>query len=140
MNYYTRGLKHSISDLLRLAGMIVFGGWDEKYKQPKFIENSAQENMYQNFLRMVDNGKINEAENELIDYIEQNVLYRTTGENGGNKDDLQVLEMALCVYGYMNDKDDSFLHEYDYSREEIRDGIDGIFAIFGINVPDILHR
>lgn len=135
MKFDTRGLTRSISDLLRLTGVIVFGAWNEKYKQPKFLENAAQEDLYQKFLRMVDHGKINEAENELIDYIEQNVLYGEDGRKEWDGQDLSVLEMALCVYGYMNDKEDDFLCENDYSREEIQDGIEGILSMYGIAIP-----
>ena len=130
-----KGLTRSISDLLRLAGVIVFGAWNEKYKQPKFLENAAQEDLYQKFLRMVDHGKINEAENELIDYIEQNVLCGEEEQKGGDGRDLSVLEMALCVYGYMNDKEDGFLWENDFSREEIQDGIEGALSMYGISLP-----
>lgn len=132
-----KGLTRSISDLLRLAGVIVFGAWNEKYKQPKFIENAAQEDLYQKFLRMVDHGKINEAENELIDYIEQNVLSGEEQQEGRGGRDLSVLEMALCVYGYMNDKEDVFLSENDFSREEIQDGIEGVLSMYGIAIPGI---
>lgn len=140
MKYDAKGLTRSISDLLRLTGVIVFGGWNERYKQPKFIENAALEDLYQKLLRMVDHGKLNEAENELIDYIEQIMTYGEERENGKDRQDMSVLEMALCVYGYMNDKEDAFLCENGYSREEIQDGIEGVLSMYGISIPGYHSR
>ena len=70
MTYENSGSKNEIAGLLKLTGVLVFGMWNDKYKQPRFIENAAQEELYQKFLRLIDRGKINEAENEMLAYIE----------------------------------------------------------------------
>ena len=43
MTYENSGSKNEIAGLLKLTGVLVFGMWNDKYKQPRFIENAAQE-------------------------------------------------------------------------------------------------
>ena len=131
MFYDNSGLKRSICDALRMTGIIMFGAWNERYKQPKFLENAAQEDFYQKLLRMVDEGKLNEAENELLECIErQDVMGMAASET--KQQCLQDFEMALSVYGYMNDKEDLFLEEHGFSREEIWEGIHSIQSEYGL--------
>ena len=58
---------------------------------------------------MVDNGKINEAENQIYDMTSDNNMVN--------------LEVALLFYSYLNDKDDDFLQKNDFCRDEIKSGI-----------------
>lgn len=126
MEYTNNGLGRMIRDTIRMTGIIVFGAWQEKYKQPKFIENGAQEHLYQHLLNLIDEGKLGEAENKLIEQIE------LLGESDSREHNLRILEMALCVYGYMNEKEDDFLDMHDFSRNEIREGLDMVIQTFGI--------
>lgn len=112
-NYLTRNIKNTI----RMAAIIAFGGLQDKVKMPKFMENCAGSSFYERLTHMIDEGKINEAENELIDEIDFHV-----------KADLA---MALAVYDYINDKEDGFLEEHHYTREEIEDGVKNVLVGFG---------
>ena len=58
---------------------------------------------------MADKGKINEAENQLLENIDY-----------GNK---KELETAILFYEYISEKEDVFLKEHDYSIEEVFDGL-----------------
>lgn len=58
---------------------------------------------------MIDDGKINEAENVMTDTVDM------ADRNG-------FLE-ALLFYRYLNGKSDAFLEAHDYTREEIYDGL-----------------
>lgn len=129
MKYENNGLTRTIRDTLRLTGIILYGAWNEKYKQPKFLKNGAQEDRYQSLLKMIDEGRINEAENQLMEYCMpyEDIVLDTQDENRREN-----LEMALSVYGYMNDKDDNFLEKHDYERPEIQDGIETILVLFGV--------
>ena len=60
-------------------------------------------------LQMVDNGQINEAENILL----ENIDYHSKEE---------VLS-AIRFYEYIGEKDDYFLEEHNYSKEEVLDGL-----------------
>lgn len=67
---------------------------------------------------MVDTGQINEAENEIYGM--------EAGEDKGK------LRMALLFYSYLNDKDDDFLREHNYSREEIAFGLKVVLDEYGL--------
>lgn len=135
MEFENNGLKNSIAGTLRLVGILISGAWSDKYKQPKFIENAAQEDFYQRLLQKIDRGEINEAENELLAYMEG----KRSVEKAALKDigtvDNTILDMALSVYGYMNEKEDIFLEQNNYCRQEIEEGIRGLLMRFGVSVP-----
>lgn len=135
MEFENNGLKNSIAGTLRLVGILISGAWSDKYKQPKFIENAAQEDFYQTLLQRIDRGEINEAENELLAYMEG----KRSVEKAALKDigtvDNTILDMALSVYGYMNEKEDIFLEQNNYCRQEIEEGIRGMLMRFGVSIP-----
>ena len=57
---------------------------------------------------MIDSGKINEAENILLDSIDY------TNNN-------EVIEVAL-FYQYLSEKDNKFLENNNYTKEEVMSG------------------
>ena len=128
MTYENSGSKNEIAGLLKLTGVLVFGMWNDKYKQPRFIENAAQEELYQKFLRLIDRGKINEAENEMLAYIEDMSF---DCNDIPVRENISLLDFGLSVYGYMNEKEDIFLKKHHYSREEIEEGIHDLLIRFG---------
>lgn len=129
MSYRFDGLGRDIKNTLRMAAAMMTGAFQEKYKQPKFMENALQKMWLKRWLQMIDEGKINEAENELIDTLTKN---RETEEI-----DVQLFFCALEVYEYMNEKDDDFLEKNNYCREEIMEGIQGVLSLSGIILPEI---
>ena len=135
MEYKNDGLTRNICDMLRLTGIILFGAWNERYKQPRFLENGACEDLYQKLLNMIDEGLLNEAENELISYMEEKGKWQTELPEEKERGDMEQLEMALSVYGYMNDKEDSFLESHSYSRVEIEEGILSVLQSYDVSVP-----
>ena len=68
---------------------------------------------------MIDDGKINEAENRLYDLI---------SDTDGNR-----FKIALLFYSYLNDKTDEFLEANDFSREEIKSGLENAADRFGLS-------
>lgn len=117
MEYNGNSLQRSINDTVRMAAVIAFGGLQNKVKMPKFLENCAGSFLYEQLTCMIDAGKINEAENQLLNMIDVN-----------EKSDLEI---ALEVYDYMNDKEDCFLEQNDYTREEIEEGVKTVMVLFG---------
>ena len=135
MEFENKGLKNSIAGTLRLVGILISGAWSDKYKQPKFIENAAQEDFYQRLLQKIDRGEINEAENELLAYMEgKRSVEKAALQDIGTVDNT-ILDMALSVYGYMNEKEDIFLEQNNYCRQEIEEGIRGLLMRFGVSIP-----
>ena len=102
-------LKREIAGSIRMAAVIMTGAFQKKYQQPKFIENAAEDSLYVRLTKMIDEGEIGGAEDILWEQLEQ----------GGTENFL----LALGIYEYMNEKEEDFLEEHHFSREEIRDGV-----------------
>lgn len=66
---------------------------------------------------LVDRGCIDQAENELYDLLSQ--------------ENMADLEIALLFYSYLNDKEDEFLENHNYSREEIKTGLGTALSQYG---------
>lgn len=73
--------------------------------------------LYRKLLSMIDDGKINEAENILVDGL----------ETGGRA----YFEMALLFYEKLSGKTEEFLAEHDYSQEEVVDGLKYVVDYYG---------
>ncbi|QNM02490.1 DUF6483 family protein [Simiaoa sunii] len=73
----------------------------------------------ENLIDMVDAGEINEAENRLYDLI--------------SATDMNSLEVAILFYSYLNDKTDDFLEANDFSRDEIKLGMENVADNFSLN-------
>lgn len=76
---------------------------------PEVIEDTDARQILTNLNDLVDNGRIDDAENQ---------LYEMTC-----KGDRQNLEIGLLFYYHLNSKDDEFLETNNFSREEIMTGI-----------------
>lgn len=102
-------IMRAIKEMIRVLFSMLFG--------KKFVSvEQTDENKYEvsgkkltAFKEMVDQGLINEAENILLDGI----------------DYTQVNEVAAAAlfYQYLGEKEDDFLLQHGYSREEVLDGI-----------------
>ena len=110
-DYVMRLIKEMVRVILKLLFNI-----DSESPTVELIENKVQKETLENLLDMIDAGKINEAENRLHDLI--------------SDEDRESLEIALLFYSYLNDKADDFLEEHDFSREEIKLGLEDVADIF----------
>lgn len=125
--YRMKKTKHAVYNTLRCLGWVLFG--ERRFKQPKFLENAAQKDKYEMWLAMIDAGKINEAENELIAELE----HALEGDVDCRGQKMELLEVALQVYQYINDKEDEFLEMHCYSREEVEEGIRNALQMMGMH-------
>jgi len=75
---------------------------------------------------LIDEGKINEAENLLFEYIEE--------ELEDNPDGREYLEVAIDFYSRLNELNDDILENCGFEREEISEGMREAAEIYGINV------
>lgn len=78
--------------------------------------------------RMIDEGRINAAENRLFDLI---------GSSAWEQHRLAAL--ILSFYDYANSKDDAFLAKSGFSREEIIDGLEEAMKAVGLEIPEYLR-
>ena len=95
-----------IKEMVRVLFSLIFG---KKYVSVE-LENKYEvsgKNL-KDFLHMIDSGKINEAENMLLDSIDY------TDRN-------EVMAAAL-FYQYLSEKDSEFLKNNNYTKEEVLSG------------------
>lgn len=86
---------------------------------PDVLEDASARACAESLNALVDEGNIDEAENQ---------LYEMTC-NG----DRQNLEIGLLFYYYLNGKNDEFLEEHNFSREEIMTGIQDLAERYNLS-------
>lgn len=109
-----------IRDMVRMLVKIVLGRDTIEYEDNEDMKFSEMSHIYTDLIRMVDEGKINEAENLLFDEI--------------NKDENKSFEMALRFYDYLNSLSDVYLEENNYSREEVKEGVQNLADSRGLGM------
>lgn len=77
----------------------------------------------EDYLRMIERGEINEAENQLLENIDYS-----------DKDNVAT---AALFYQYLSEKTDCFLTEHDFSKEEVLDGMNRLVQKAGYG--DVLN-
>lgn len=113
-DYVMRLIKEMVRAILKLLFNI-----DTESPTVELLENKEEQETLEKLLDMVDAGKINEAENRLYD------LTSDTDRNS--------LEVALLFYDYLNEKTDDFLESNDFSRDEIKLGIENVTDRLGLS-------
>lgn len=117
-----------IHEMVRTILKLIFHIDEAEEEQLVFLEGKNQD-LFQRLCALADSGKINEAENMLYENIEEE---NEEGENWqGEKENLDNLKLSLAFYDYLNTKNNDFLEEHDYSREEIGDGIKTVMKMYG---------
>ena len=97
-----------IKEMVRVLFSLVLG---KKYVSVELEKENKYEvsgKNLKNFLDMIDLGQINEAENILLDSIDY------TNKN-------EVMAVAL-FYQYLSEKDNQFLENNNYTKEEVLSG------------------
>ena len=97
-----------IKEMVRVLFSLAFG---KKYVSVELEKENKYEISGKNlkiFLNMIDLGQINEAENILLDSIDY------TNKN-------EVMAVAL-FYQYLSEKDNQFLENNNYTKEEVLSG------------------
>ena len=112
-----------IKEMVRVLFSLAFG---KKYVSVELEKENKYEvsgkNM-KNFLNMIDLGQINEAENILLDSIDY------TNKN-------EVMAVAL-FYQYLSEKDNQFLENNNYTKEEVLSGFKQLLMKSGYS--DLLY-
>ena len=113
-DYVMRLIKEMVRTILKLLFNI-----NTETPTVELLENKEEKETLENLLDMIDDGRINEAENRLYDLTSDT--------------DVNSLEIALLFYSYLNDKTDDYLEENDLSREEIKLGLENVAGSFGLS-------
>ena len=97
-----------IKEMVRVLFSLVFG---KKYVSVELEKEKKYEvtgKKLKSFLDMIDLGQINEAENILLDNIDYT-----------NKEEVMA---AALFYQYLSEKDNEFLENNNYTKEEVLSG------------------
>lgn len=107
-----------IHEIARALAKILFNIDTETVTEE--LESRIEEtDILKELLDMVDSGQINQAENKLYDLLDEAVP--------------NCIEMAILFYSHLNEKTDDFLKENDYSRDEIKAGMEAIAERVGLS-------
>ena len=112
-----------IKEMVRVLFSLAFG---KKYVSVELEKENKYEVLGKNlkiFLNMIDLGQINEAENILLDSIDY------TNKN-------EVMAVAL-FYQYLSEKDNQFLENNNYTKEEVLSGFKQLLMKSGYS--DLLY-
>ena len=112
-----------IKEMVRVLFSLAFG---KKYVSVELEKENKYEVSGKNlkiFLNMIDLGQINEAENILLDSIDY------TNKN-------EVMTVAL-FYQYLSEKDNKFLENNNYTKEEVLSGFKQLLMKSGYS--DLLY-
>lgn len=112
-DYIMRIIKEMVRALLKMLFNI-----DTESPTADILENVEEKCTLNELIDMVDAGNINEAENSLYDIIQT--------------DNLNTLKIALLFYSYLNEQNDDFLEEHNFSRDEIQEGIKSLVSKYGL--------
>lgn len=107
-----------INEMVR-AILKMFFNIDTESPSAELLKDSEEEQTLDELINMVDAGLINEAENKLYDITEDK-----------NKKDLEV---AMLFYSYLNNQSDEYLEEHNFSRDEVKTGLQGIIKRYGVD-------
>lgn len=112
-DYIMRLIREIVRVILKLLFNI-----DTDSPTAELLDKAQQRALLDELLSMIELGKINEAEN---------IIYDLTAD-----EDRDNLKIALLFYSYLNEKEDAFLEEHDFSREEIQSGLKDIISRYGL--------
>ena len=97
-----------IYEIIRTLLHVLFQIDIARQNGPAFEDEQRME-WFRQLTAMIDEGEINEAENELLEGI--------------NANSMKDYELVLWFYAYLNEKDNAFLEIHNFSRKEVLEGI-----------------
>ena len=111
-DYITRMISGNIRTILKLV-FHMDGNQEDNIE----LENEEAAQKYIRLTDLINVGKVNEAENILLEELDYS--------------DIKEFEMGLKFYSYLNDIDQDFLEECDYTKKEIVQGIKDMSKMYG---------
>ncbi len=128
MYYYEKDyIMRLIHGIVRMLARMIFGENIEDEGELVSIMDAAGREKNDYFRRMIDKGQVNAAEEKLFDLIE-------TAAWG----DRQKAALVIAFYDYLIGKDESFLAQADFSRDEIISGLQDAMRAVNMEIPDYL--
>jgi hypothetical protein len=120
-------MMRTIKEMVKILCSLMLGKQCTSVELPEENKYEVSGRTLEEYERMIDQGLINEAENQILESID----YR-------QKED--VLAAAL-FYQYLSEKDEEFLIKHNYSKKEVLDGIQNVMEHAGYgSIMDILLK
>lgn len=113
-DYIMRQIREMVRMLLKLLFQM-----DLEEDSEELLRGTKENEVLRELLEMVDDGRINEAENRVYELCED-------GE-------MANLKVMLLFYDYQNGKSDEYLEECEFSREELKEDMRDLLAGFGLS-------
>lgn len=113
-DYIMRQIREMVRMLLKLLFQM-----DMEEDSEELLRGTKENEVLRELLEMVDDGRINEAENRVYKLCED-------GE-------MANLKVMLLFYDYLNGKSDEYLEECEFSREELKEDMRDLLAGFGLS-------
>ncbi len=113
-DYIMRQIREMVRMLLKLLFQL-----DQEEDSEELLRGTKENEVLRELLEMVDDGRINEAENRVYELCED-------GE-------MANLKVMLLFYDYLNGKSDEYLEECEFSREELKEDMRDLLAGFGLS-------
>ena len=129
MYYYEKDyIMRLIHGIALVLARLLLGRQMENEGEIATILDKQEKEQNDLLLRMVDEGKINRAEERLFDLLEN-----------ASWDDRHKAAVAICFYSHVNDKDDEFLEKADFTRDEIMEGLEDAMRAVHMEIPEYLR-
>ena len=119
-------LMRQIEIVARTLAKLIFNKETTEYMIVDPQKITETDVVYNDLIKLIDDGKIDEAENILFEKIEE--------ELEENPDGRVYLEVAIDFYSRLNELDNKILDDCGFEREEIDEGIRSVAEMYGINV------
>lgn len=113
-DYIMRQIREMVRMLLKLLFQM-----NLEENSEELLRGTKENEVLRELLEMVDDGRINEAENRVYELCED-------GE-------MANLKVMLLFYDYLNGKSDEYLEECEFSREELKEDMRDLLAGFGLS-------
>ncbi len=129
MYYYEKDyIMRLIHGVAQVLARLLLGKEMESKGELIFFRDVKTGKRYDELRKMIDAGEVNAAEDLLFDLLETEC-----------RDDREMAALVIAFYDYLNDKDDAFLAEADFSREEILRGMEDALKTAGMEIPEYLR-
>lgn len=122
---YIMRLIHGTAQALR---RLLFGDEDDEYSRWVVLQSTAAREESDYLKGLVDEGKINAAEDRLFELIESAAW-----------EPKQAAVLILAFYDDVNSRDDEFLAAANFSRDEIISGMEDAMKAIGMEIPEYLR-
>lgn len=116
-DYLLRLIKEMVRTVLKLVFNLELK--DDDPVSVVFESENAEKMLYL-LTDLADLGFIDDAENQLYDFTQ-------------NAKDMEALRVALLFYSHLNQMNNEFLEDHDYSREEIVSGVKDVLERYHLD-------